>query len=697
MQPIPEVIENGFESPLAASLERVLSLNLKERRPTMDQFFRWAAYIKRGPLNASTSQSPAQDIGCVHSVHLFRERKAPLHHEFALVSFTNGLGQYSWIRLERAARIKNRWLQADSFGPILSGAALRETVTVGAWKEELLSIESPVDEVAAVRMNDSLPSESKNGVVIDDFVEHLQTISKAKPEYQLFSANCRWFARRILLSTAQRLQSLGGPAKYRFLWKMKPVTYDLLFTKIQGDPFGGKQLEKSEGQIIKARSLIDLAANQRENSKYPEALASCDEALWILHAMSKDAIARQTTLIRAFSEMYRIRRDTNAHEEALIAIRQACTVLRVVCKDEQQAQSLIGILGSAMSNLSQAVQQSIGEEVRAKIQGALEAHDIWAELYASNPSFHHQSFVSSLFTVSEAYEGAGKETEAIHYSDEAVKVQRKTCLANAEQGVFPLDVALNAHAELLGRLNRTSEAYDCMKKRVSIHRTAIDTFIQLPIPVGAPSTFNTSRYTVFHSGLGKALLDQSKFALGLSLWKEAYLASRESAQILDDLHASLASSATPRLYVQSLSDALTFNGWTLLDLVTRGVAIEGSSLPETLHEGIQIAFRAVILCRENYTQWPVPSRFYERLTALGVLARFMALRDAHSSVDEYGGVVDHAVDEAMKEWRELQALESTIVDRIHLNFLNSRWTFSRVEEDLLSIAERRGTIQHQCR
>ncbi|KAF8328200.1 uncharacterized protein EI90DRAFT_3017837 [Cantharellus anzutake] len=686
-------IRSGEESPLAASVMRVL--NLKEQRPSIEQFFRWAAFIRRDTPSGHLPQSPIKDIGCVRSVHLFRERKMPLHHEFALVSFVNRLGQYSWVRLERAARIKHRWLQADSFGPILAGAALRETVTFGVWEEQLLSIDSPADEVAAVRMNETLPSEPLHELFIDDFVEHLQTISKAKPEYQLFSANCRWFARRIVLSVAQRLQSFGSPAKYGFMWKSGPATYNRLFDKIQRDPFGGKQLEKSEGQIIKAQSLVRLAANQRDDSRYSEALASCDEGLWVLHAMSTDSISRQTTLIRAFSERYRIKRDMGSHDDALFAIRQACAIIRVVCKDEHHAGDLAVLLRNALFNLSQATRQS--EESQAKIQGALEAYEIWEELYHFNPSLHRESFVSALFTISEAYEGAGNEAEAIRYSHQAVRIRRKACLDSGRVDFLPLNVALNEHAEILNRLGRTAAAYECMKERVLLQRTTLRAFVPLPIPTGAPSTYNTSRRKGILSGLGDALIDQGKFALGLSLWEEAHLASKESLTIFDDLRASQPEvlGSSPPLYAQSLNDALTSNAWALFGRATGGVEI--GSPTELLHEGIKVALRAMSLGRENYKQRPTPFRFYGRVTVLGILAGCIASMDVECMVTEVVRLTERSVGEAMVEWRELRALESNIDEDAHPQYPHSPWTLSRAARDILSYEtgckKRNGSLQ----
>jgi hypothetical protein len=150
----------------------------------LPQFIVWAT----GETSFSEVHS---EVGSVKTVHLYRERDAPLHHEFALVSFSGEGIKRSWMRVERAALLKSRkyvpnW---DSFGPIFRGAPLRETVSVGPTKDEL---SGDAEEIAAVQLGESRMSAP---LYLDEFAKQLLNTSQSRPSYQLLTANCRWFAR----------------------------------------------------------------------------------------------------------------------------------------------------------------------------------------------------------------------------------------------------------------------------------------------------------------------------------------------------------------------------------------------------------------------------------------------------------------------------------------------------------------------
>lgn len=113
-------------------------------------------------------------IGPVRSVALFRDRRAPLHHEFVLLSFGSQNGSpTSWVRLERAARRKAHWhmLQRDSFGPLFGGATLLESVSFGRVQEDL--IHAPADELASISDSSGLePKFDGNGEKYTELKKH---------------------------------------------------------------------------------------------------------------------------------------------------------------------------------------------------------------------------------------------------------------------------------------------------------------------------------------------------------------------------------------------------------------------------------------------------------------------------------------------------------------------------------------------
>lgn len=251
----PNLLDLQVDTAIICPLERAVleSGHPVAKTHSVGDFGDWI----QGKLQIGLEPAINLEVGSAQSAHIFRERKAPLHHEFALVSFKHHTGAFSWLRLERAARYKDHFFQADSFGPVLKGAELREKVSFATSMQAL--IPSPVDEIASATVN---ASPSGEGVPFHHFARHIRYISNTNPQYQLFSANCRWFARRIVLSFAQRLHQVG-PDAFTAMWAGKPTTYARLHHEIQGDPFGGRQLEGKKGGSIQVENLRYLAIAQR--------------------------------------------------------------------------------------------------------------------------------------------------------------------------------------------------------------------------------------------------------------------------------------------------------------------------------------------------------------------------------------------------------------------------------------------------
>ena len=89
----------------------------------MSTFTRWA--VQEPPLSPIYAQT-----GVFRSISLFRE-PAGIEHEFAVICVGDGVVPDSWIRVERAARMKHHWtmIQADSLCPIFKGVELRESIS----------------------------------------------------------------------------------------------------------------------------------------------------------------------------------------------------------------------------------------------------------------------------------------------------------------------------------------------------------------------------------------------------------------------------------------------------------------------------------------------------------------------------------------------------------------------------------------
>lgn len=219
-------------------------------------------------------------FGQIQSIHLFRERGI-LHHEFALVSFANQERPPNWIRLERAARFKNHWhrIQADSLGPIIGGARLRETISFARSKDALLPMISPADEIASVILPTIQPrTPIASHTTFPHFMATVHAISQSKDQYRLFSDNCRWFARRIVLTVAE----LGLINSQRAVRCHGDLVSDVLFLRtLQSDRYGGRQLSGPGSTLVKARVLQRVAEN------ITSATFSSDDRLHALSAIAK--------------------------------------------------------------------------------------------------------------------------------------------------------------------------------------------------------------------------------------------------------------------------------------------------------------------------------------------------------------------------------------------------------------------------
>lgn len=365
-------------------------------------------------------------IGPVKSVHLFRERRAPWNHEYALICFQSSAGDASWLRVERAARFKHRFLQTDSFGPVISGAPLRETASVGCWKEQLIGVSSPADEIVSV----SLPNkgldrrDAARGLFIVEVIGQLEQISRVRPEYKLFSANCRYFARRTTLSLAERLHAL---AVYQhavsFHWRDKNSSFEKVSYAIQGDPFGGRQVDSGLSVIARAQTLFDLAFQKRRDGFPLEALGVSQEALDILHDINDNSPARKAAIIRGSVQSFYAHQALGDIASALDDIQQAGTIIRASCRDAAVIKETGPLCGIALNILSTTPRPNLSV-LESAVIGSREAADIYSQLFAADPTRFTRDYVSSLFTVAENLEKVGSIDEAVASSLKALEIRR---------------------------------------------------------------------------------------------------------------------------------------------------------------------------------------------------------------------------------------------------------------------------------
>lgn len=150
------------------------------------QFLGWAHH-------GASDDRTREFIGPLRSVHLFRSRSAPLHHEFTILRFSGAAD--SWLRVERAARLKvggRLAFQADSLGPMFGVVALRESASFGRSKR---TMSADADELAVIEVS-NVSGDSRASVHLhlwmDQVARQLAEQSSAAPLYRIFTVNCRW-------------------------------------------------------------------------------------------------------------------------------------------------------------------------------------------------------------------------------------------------------------------------------------------------------------------------------------------------------------------------------------------------------------------------------------------------------------------------------------------------------------------------
>lgn len=258
-------------------------IGLKHRRRfySLDEFRAWA--------NPLLGESPSYNdsIGTVQSIHLYRETKAPLHHEFAIISLgKTPENTTSWLRVERAARFKTRWhkLESDSLGPLLGGVKLRESISFASTKQALLYEEA--DELAFVAR--SAEACSTDPLRLKGLIQIFNSVSTASPVYQLLTYNCRWFARQMCLSVALRFDTIVK-GQSTVIWRDNVISYDDFAKNIVKDPFGGRPLQDKQSTWVLAMSRMQAAERLMDECHYAEALSALQEFLPEIGAYSEDA------------------------------------------------------------------------------------------------------------------------------------------------------------------------------------------------------------------------------------------------------------------------------------------------------------------------------------------------------------------------------------------------------------------------
>lgn len=212
--------------------------------PIVD-FTRWAADWLPPPVEKS--------VGRLQVIYLYRSKKAPFYHEYVVTGFgADGEVPTSWVRLERAARIKDSPLfpQADTLRPLFKGVEARETMSFSSSRDELCKNSNQLGEIV-------LQSPTSTPLYIRAIAHQVMSTSISNNLYQLFTANCPWFSRRGFLNVLQWCESDG--ISYSATWKGSSAAAERIRMKLEQERFGGSKLGDLRSKGLDHRNLLNLA------------------------------------------------------------------------------------------------------------------------------------------------------------------------------------------------------------------------------------------------------------------------------------------------------------------------------------------------------------------------------------------------------------------------------------------------------
>lgn len=220
------------------------------------------------------------------SVHLFRSRKKPFNHEYVVLRFVNKQGVDSWLRLERAAQLgRHPYVPTPhNLTPLTQGMPARETASFSATLTELSHYS---DEITRIVLTTPLSSNiASPSLLVEDIAYEVVRTQATNPLYQLFTVNCRWFARRICLNIAQWCENTKKETTYDIIWRGKPSSFAYFVQKLPKEPFGGGHLEKGgRGARVRIENSMALAVqllSRKDDTSIPAVVSVCEDALDLL-------------------------------------------------------------------------------------------------------------------------------------------------------------------------------------------------------------------------------------------------------------------------------------------------------------------------------------------------------------------------------------------------------------------------------
>jgi tetratricopeptide (TPR) repeat protein len=482
-------------------------------------FSRWSS-LARSSSSLSSFSSIYSSIGTMYSVHLFRER-SPIHHEYVAFSFCrhSGAPPDNWLRVERAARFNARLdaPRSDSIGPIIGGAELRESISFSTTKEGLRK--SPDDELASVVFDiqtknfAETPSSARQNMLLDKLARQLYETSAASNRYRLLTENCRWFARRNMLSIMEHVAAAGFV--YHPTWVGKPCTADRLRRKLGDETFGGRQLGGAKGAHINAKSLLDLAGVSILEKRFDDALPLCRKALGILEGISTSSPRVRDLHSHALNYLGISLNNLGQSLAALEAQKHACLISsEFSSEDEDIFFSTHNALVATLSTLGR--KNDAAKIQRALVESRRRIHKIQSDTFSA--AGLALLLLNYAIALADLPDRTDERTKAIQ---ETVNLYRGLADQHPDLYRGDLGVALSEYAHVMDGAGRAHEAYDLSLEATSFMRGV---FALHPEDCLEDLALHISNHTIY--------------AAKAELWGDACNASYEAVTLYRRLYAT---------------------------------------------------------------------------------------------------------------------------------------------------------------
>lgn len=308
------IIPQSTSSPIAVALVSTKDKLLDPTNPMLvAPFAHWA-------LRTHFVSQPS--LGTIRSLRLFRQDKTLLRHEYAIVGIGDGDTPTSWLRLERAT-VNGARIGASSLGPVFAGTASRDEVTISADGNDLI-LPGAVEVAGILIPSNGFPS---TGLGIHDVGLCVHHLVKSHRQYVLFGANCRWFARQIILRLTRRAAELGlGPV---IAMDGKDVDISRLEKGLGDDlSFGANTIQSDErNPEVQFEVLFDLARAAWQVSRFEDAYRLLKASLVKLDSVPGDKPVRSDARAECLGTLSLILNSLGRTDEALTETVRACKII----------------------------------------------------------------------------------------------------------------------------------------------------------------------------------------------------------------------------------------------------------------------------------------------------------------------------------------------------------------------------------